>query len=111
MAKNTIKCNITGTERVTNKPYLQSKADKIGISVEDYRANYVCKAALGNLKADIAETSITDVAMKLNTTEAQVESYINYNGKNKYRPAVVLTTEDTVDEADAEFVPTELTTV
>jgi len=106
MAKNTIKCNITGTERVTNKPYLQSKADKIGISVEEYRANYVCKAALGNLKSDIAESGIGPVAEKLGVSTDQVESYINYNGKNKYRPAVVTTTVD-----EAEFIPTELTAV
>jgi hypothetical protein len=103
--KNTLKCNITGTERVTNVPYLNKKADRLGISVEDYKANYVSKAALGNLKAEIAETSITDVAMKLGTTQGQVEAYINFNGKNKYiAPASVPTTQE------EDFVPTELTT-
>ena len=45
--------------------------------------------------------------MELNTTQAQVEAYINYNGKNKYIAPVVSTTEETT-----EFVPlaTELTT-
>jgi len=102
MAKNTIKCNITGTERVTNKPYLQSKADKIGVSVEDYRANYVSKAALGNLKADIAEQGMEAVATKLDVTVEQVERYVNYNGKNKYRPTIVdtsSTSEETVELA------------
>lgn len=105
--KNTLKCNITGTERVTNVPYLNKKADRLGISVEDYKANYVSKTALGQLKAKVQETSITDVAMELNTTQAQVEAYINYNGKNKYIAPVVSTTEETT-----EFVPlaTELTT-
>ena len=99
--KNTLKCNITGTERVTNVPYLNKKADRLGISVEDYKTNYVSKAALGNLKADIAETSITDVAMKLGTTEAQVEAYVNYNGKNKFVPPTTPTTEETAELATA----------
>ena len=96
--KNTLKCNITGTERVTNVPYLNKKADRLGITVEEYKSNYVSKAALGNLKAEIAETSITDVAMKLGTTQSQVEAYINFNGKNKFVPTVTSTTEETVDE-------------
>ena len=97
--KNTLKCNITGTERVTNVPYLTKKADHLGISVEDYKANYVSKASLGQLKAKIQETSITDVAMELSTTQSQVEAYINFNGKNKYvgTSAVVPTTEETDD--------------
>ena len=93
--KNTLKCNITGTERVTNVPYLAQKADRLGISVEDYKANYVTKAALVELKAKITETCITDVAMDLNTTSAQVEAYVNFNGKNKYVPAS--TTDETVN--------------
>ena len=102
--KNTLKCNITGTERVTNVPYLTKKADRLGITVEEYKSNYVSKAALGNIKTDIAETSITDVAMKLGTTEGQVERYINFNGKNKFVPAEVSTddspstVESTTDE-------------
>ena len=95
--KNTLKCNITGTERVTNVPYLTQKADRLGISVEDYKANYVSKAALVELKAKIAETCITDVAMDLGTTQGQVEAYINFNGKNKYVPAPSTTEEETVN--------------
>lgn len=102
--KNTLKCNITGTERVTNVPYLAKKADRLGITVEDYKANYVSKAALVELKAKIASSCITDVAMELGTTQGQVEAYVNYNGKNKFVPP---TTVDT-----GEFIPmsTELTT-
>ena len=98
--KNTLKCNITGTERVTNVPYLAKKADRLGITVEDYKANYVSKAALVELKAKIADTYITDVAMELNTTQSQVEAYVNYNGKNKYIATATVTTEETT-----EFIP------
>ena len=97
--KNTLKCNITGTERVTNVPYLTTKADRLSITVEEYKANYVSKAALGNLKTEIAESSIEAVAEKLGVSVSQVEAYINFNGKNKFVPPTTPT----------EFVPTELT--
>jgi hypothetical protein len=99
--KNTLKCNITGTERVTNVPYLNKKADRLGISVEDYKSNYVSKAALGNLKADIAETSVFKVAEKLGVSSSQVEAYVNYNGKNKFIPPTTTTTEETAELATA----------
>ena len=102
--KNTLKCNITGTERVTNVPYLNKKADRLGITVEEYKANYVSKAALGNLKTDIEQSSIEEVASKLGTNVDQVTNYINFNGKNKFVPTMVSTDsvssteEDTTDE-------------
>lgn len=104
--KNTLKCNITGAERVTNVPYLNKKADRLGISVEEYKANYVSKAALGTLKADIAETSVEAVAEKLGVSSAQVEAYVNYNGKNKFVPAVpaeAVTTDSSTTEETAEL--------
>ena len=102
--KNTLKCNITGTERVTNVPYLTKKADRLGITVEEYKSNYVSKAALGNLKTDIEQSSIEQVASKLGTNVDQVTNYINFNGKNKFVPAEVSTddspstVESTTDE-------------
>ena len=101
--KNTLKCNLTGTERVTNVPYLAKKADRLGITVEEYKANYVSKAALGNLKTDVAEKGIETVAKQFQTSEKQISQYINYNGKNKYVPPTVTTEEE-------DFVPAELTT-
>ena len=105
--KNTLKCNITGTERVTNVPYLTAKADRLGISVEDYKQFYVSKNALIELKADVAENGIKGAAEQLGETVETVTHYINFNGKNKYVPA------EPVDETTQEeegFVPTELVT-
>ena len=107
--KNTLKCNITGAERVTNVPYLAKKADRLGISVEDYKTFYVSKAALGNLKADIAENGEEAVAEKLEVSEFVLQSYINFNGKNKY--VSTAPTEEVEETEEEEFVPTELTTV
>ena len=101
--KNTLKCNITGTERVTNVPYLTKKADRLGISVEDYKANYVSKVALGELKAKITEQGIDHAAKVYDTTTEQVEAYVNFNGKNKYIAPATLPV-PTTDETD-EFVP------
>ena len=99
--KNTLKCNITGTERVTNVPYLAKKADRLGITVEEYKANYVSKAALGNLKTSVTENGITLVAKEFQTSERQISQYLNYNGKNKFAPPVTTT----VTTEETEFVP------
>jgi len=104
--KNTLKCNITGAERVTNVPYLSKKADRLGISVEDYKTFYVSKAALGSLKADVAEKGLEATANELDVPYGTLRKYINYNGKNKYvAPVVASTTEE-----ETEFIPTELAT-
>jgi hypothetical protein len=102
--KNTLKCNITGAERVTNVPYLSKKADRLGISVEDYKTFYVSKAALGTLKADIAENGVEATATELDVPYGTLRKYINYNGKNKFVAPVPVD----VTTEEAEFVPVEL---
>ena len=77
--KNTLKCNITGTERVTNVPYLTKKADRLGITVEEYKSNYVSKAALGNIKTDIAETSITEINISSNRSLLRIVDLLESN--------------------------------
>ena len=107
--KNTLTCNITGTERVTNVPYLATKADRLGISIEDYKQYYVTKAALGNLKADVAEKGISATAKQLDETVETIQAYINFNGKNKF-VSPVEETDDTSTSEDSNFVSGELTT-
>ena len=107
--KNTLKCNITGAERVTNVPYLTKKADRLEISVEDYKQFYVSKAALVELKADVAENGIESAAEELGETVEVVTAYINFNGKNKYVPAPAEDTEsDETTEEEEEFASGEL---
>ena len=93
--KNTLKCNITGAERVTNVPYLTAKASRLGISVEDYKQFYVGKAALAELKADIAGNGIEAAAEKLNVPTSVVQAFIDYNGKNKFVSLTSVTVTDT----------------
>ena len=109
--KNTLKCNITGAERVTNVPYLTKKADRLGISVEDYKQFYVTKAALGDLKAEIATDGLETVANALDVPFGTLRKFVNYNGKNKYVPTPVVVQEDgPSDDEETEFAGGELTT-
>ena len=71
---NRLKCQITGVERVSNMKYLANKADQLGITVNEFRAHYVCKAALLDLKAQIERGRETDDTL---------EKYLTYNGKGR----------------------------
>lgn len=72
-------CNVTGKARVTNRKYLQAKADKKNITVEEYLDYYVCKDALRQLKAGKSPQEINPESDK--TTEWAKEAVV-YNGKN-----------------------------
>ena len=45
-------CTITGKSRPTNQKYLDAKASRLGVSVEELVANYVSKEGLAQLTSD-----------------------------------------------------------
>lgn len=49
-------CLVTGATRATNMKYLQAKAERLGVTVDEIVANYVSKAGLKQL--DSFETSL-----------------------------------------------------
>jgi hypothetical protein len=79
-------CVVTGTTRPTNEKYLQSKADKKGISVKDFVENYAGKQVVKRLRAG---QSVEDVRRELNAevttpvTDEMVKSILRVNGKSK----------------------------
>mgnify|MGYP003644840798 CR=1 FL=1 len=89
--RNTLKCNITGAERVTNVPYLNRRADRLGITVEEYKENYVAKKTLADIKVEIAEADIDSVSTKYGITVDTLSDYIKFNGKNRFVPATLVT--------------------
>ena len=83
---------MTGAERITNNSYLGKKAEKVGVSVETFREHYVSKAALGNMKADIAASSHVTVAKNLEMSAAKLKNILILNGKvraDKFKGLVV----------------------
>lgn len=44
-------CLVTGATRATNMKYLQAKADRLGVTVDEIVANYVSKAGLKQLES------------------------------------------------------------
>jgi hypothetical protein len=45
-------CQVTGKPRATNQNYLNAKANRLGVSVEDIINNYVSKEGLKQLQED-----------------------------------------------------------
>ena len=88
MARNTIKCNLTGEERITNNSYLAKKASRIGVTVDRFRELYISKAAAGNLAVNVGENGLAETASQLSASGKQVTpemiyDYLSVNGKNK----------------------------
>ena len=100
--RNTIKCIVTGAERITNNSYLGRKADKAGVSVECIREHYVSKPAIAEIKAQLAkdgeEGQSKYVAGKLKMSVAKLSNILILNGKVKLERLKDLQVEPVVEE-------------
>lgn len=76
-------CQVTGNSRPTNQKYLDAKAQKLGVSVEDLMKNYVSKAGLVQIIAD--------------ETYANREQLLRMNGKTRIRSTKKTQTKETVE--------------
>lgn len=81
-------CVITGTNRPTNQKYLESKAAKRGVTVDEFVNFYTSKQAVKRLRAGM---SVDEVRQELNVDldsvgpvdQDQVKSILHLNGKIK----------------------------
>ena len=79
-------CNITGKERATNIKYLESKATRVGISVDELVSNYVSRDALKLLRQG---NSVESVRSTLGVTNMPAiasefaQRLVRFNGKHK----------------------------
>ena len=104
MARNTIKCIVTGAERITNNSYLGKKAEKAGVSVDCIREHYVSKPAVQEIKAKLAESGQTlqTVSEKLQMSAAKLENILILNGKVKPERMKELKVEPVVPQESVE---------
>ena len=79
-SNNKLKCQITGNERISNATYLADKAYKYGISVAEWKAFYVSKPALNELKAYVTSFDVVNAAAEYNRTEEDIKKMVSYNG-------------------------------
>jgi|TARA_R110002050_G_scaffold46321_2_gene108930 hypothetical protein len=79
-------CVITGATRPTNTRYLQSKAEKKGVSVDEFTQCYAGKQAVKRLRSG---SSVEEVRRELNAevstpiSDEMVQSILRINGKSK----------------------------
>ena len=81
-SNNKLKCRITGNERVSNRKYLAAKAEKNNITVEEFKAFYVCKSALMSLRNDITVIGLEKTAAEYNRPEEDIKKMVGYNGRS-----------------------------
>ena len=121
MARNMIKCVLTGEERITNNSYLGKKADRLGISVETFRQYYISKGGLQAVRALVDNVGYVEAASNLDGkwTATEVRTMLVQNGKNSQllskadseaATSVPVSVGDPVLELDYATLPTNTTT-
>ena len=83
MARNTIKCNLTNSERITNNSYLKKRLDSLGVDEEYFRAHYATKKAVTELRASIEKGDLALWVQSLGKSEDWILRCALMNGKSK----------------------------
>ena len=76
-------CRFTGQERQSNQNYLAKKADRYGISVNEYQTHYVSKPELLKLQDDLKHMTIATVLNDRQVDGQTLELILKVNGKSK----------------------------
>ena len=79
-------CVITRKTRPTNQTYLQVKAAKKGVSVEDFTRYYACKQAVKRLRAGMSvEETRKELGAEVTApvSDGVVKGILRLNGKSK----------------------------
>ena len=71
MARNTLKCNLSGSERITNNSYLKKQLDRLGITEECFRYHYATTSSVSLLREDIAQGKLAQRAFELGQPEKE----------------------------------------
>jgi len=83
MARNTIKCTLTNSERITNNSYLKKRLDVLDVDEEYFRKHYATKKAVTELRESIERGALSERAQSLGKSESWVMRVALMNGKNK----------------------------
>ena len=89
MARNMLKCILTGSERITNKSYLKKRLDRLGITEEEFRKHYISKVCAQNLASAVESDGLRRVSLSMSAAQGpsytveDVHKMLLYNGKNK----------------------------
>ena len=81
--RNTIKCVISGKERITNRSYLKKRCDAVGVSEEEFRKYYVTRPTLTVLNKQAKVEDLGSIATQLKGgpwTGPDVFKMISQNG-------------------------------
>lgn len=66
-----MKCNLSGSERITNNSYLKRQLVRLGISEECFRYHYATEKTVSVLREDIASGKLAQRAFELGEPERE----------------------------------------
>jgi hypothetical protein len=69
---------------MSNRKYIQAKADKKGVSIEEFKANYVKKSEYVRVKAEVESVGLDQAAESLSIARESLKKMLSLNGKGTY---------------------------
>lgn len=81
---NRLTCAITGNTRMSNKSYIQAKADKLNISGEEWKLYYLSKEGYQQLVLEVEAGGLEFAANVLKKGKSSIIKMLRYNGRGKF---------------------------
>ena len=81
---NRIKCQISGSERMSNATYLANKGEKFGVTGNVWASFYVSKESYNELVAEVQDNGLEKAAEKFGVDKSRVIKWLRYNGRGKF---------------------------
>ena len=106
----TIVCQVSLKSRPTTYTYLQNKANRLGVSVEDLKKFYVCREVITqvNKGKDVMELVKDVEAFNKLTTEKSFDDIVAMNSRGKTNKRKVTTTTDDINAVTESVVVQEV---
>ena len=106
----TIVCQVSLKSRPTTYTYLQNKATRLGVSVEDLKKFYVCREVITqvNKGKDVMELVKDVEAFNKLTTEKPFDEIVAMNSRGKTNKRKVTTTTDDINAVTESVVVQEV---
>ena len=100
---NKLTCLLTKQTRQSNANYIGKKAGEAQTTPDDFKAHYVTKTALQNLKEMLEALPISEVKEQTGLETIQLVKALRYNGRgvelDDYKPTDLITTNEIADKA------------
>jgi len=81
---NRLTCQISGKKRMSNKTYIQDKADKNGVTFNVWASFYINKFEYKKLVEEVIDVGFEGAANQYGVDVEQLKKWLSYNGRGAF---------------------------